>query len=110
MRKKSIVFLLAGIMVFSLAGCAGNPEDSVVKEKNLDKMLKQAENTEEGAASYDDVAKEVEEKYETYQTQIQDDSLGVKVDVNAKVQVPQVEKLSVYRVSQKKSVRSFWIM
>lgn len=49
MRKKSIVFLLAGIMVFSLAGCAGNPEDSVVKEKNLDKMLKQAENTEEGA-------------------------------------------------------------
>lgn len=45
MRKKSVVFLLAGTMVLSLAGCAGSPENSVVKEKNLDKMLEQAENT-----------------------------------------------------------------
>lgn len=107
MGKKSIAFLLTGIMVFSLAGCAGSPENSVVKEKNLDKMLKQAENTEEGAASYNDVAKEIEKNYETYQTQIQDESLGVKVDVNAKVEVPEVEKLSVYRVSQKKITQEF---
>lgn len=107
MRKKSVVFLLAGTMVLSLAGCAGSPENSVVKEKNLDKMLEQAENTEEGAAAYNDVLEEVEGNYETYQTQIQDDSLRVKVDVDAKVQVPEVEKLSVYRVSQKKIGQEF---
>lgn len=107
MRKKSVVFLLAGAMILSLAGCTGSPENSVVKEKNLDKMLEQAENTEEGAASYNDVLKEVEGNYETYQTQIQDDSLRVKVDVNARVQVPEVDKLSVYRVSQKKISQEF---
>lgn len=107
MRKKNIVFLLAGTMVLSLAGCAGSPENSVVKEKNLDKMLEQAENTGEGAASYDDVLDEVEGNYETYQTQFQDDSLRVKVDVNARVQVPEVDKLSVYRVSQKKISQEF---
>ena len=107
MRKKGVVFLLAGTLVISLAGCAGSPENPVVKEKNLDKMLEQAENTEEGAASYDDVLKEVEGNYETYQTQFQDDSLRVKVDVDARVQVPDVEKLSVYRVSQKKISQEF---
>ncbi|MDE6435381.1 MAG: two-component system regulatory protein YycI [Lachnospiraceae bacterium] len=107
MRKKSILFLLAGTMVLSLAGCAGSPENSVVKEKNLDKMLEQAENTEEGAASYNDVAKEVGENYETYQTQVKDDSLGVTVNVDARVEVPEVEKLSVYRVSQKKISQEF---
>ncbi|MDE6761778.1 MAG: hypothetical protein K2J90_14055 [Lachnospiraceae bacterium] len=107
MRKKSIVFLLAGTMVLSLAGCASSPENPVVKGKNLDKMLEQAENTKEGAASYNDVLKEVEGNYDTYQTQIQDDSLRVKVNVDARVQVPEVEKLSVYRVSQKKISQEF---
>ncbi len=107
MKKKSVVFLLAGVMMLSLTGCAGSPENPVVKEKNLDKMLEQAENTGEGAASYHDVLKEVEGNYETYQTQIQDDSLRVKVDVNARVQVPEVDKLSVYRVRQKKISQEF---
>lgn len=107
MRKKGIAFLMTGIMLLSMAGCASNPDSAIVKEKNLDKMLEQAENTEEGAASLDDVAKEVEENYETYQTQIKDESLGVSVYVDAKVEIPEVEQLSVYRASQKKIEQDF---
>lgn len=107
MRKRSIALLMTGVMLLSMAGCASNPDSAVVKEKNLDKMLEQAENTEEGATSIDDVAKEVEENYETYQTQIKDEALGVSVYVDAKVEIPEVEQLSVYRASQKEIEQDF---
>ena len=92
--------IMASVMAASLVGCASNPEQSVVKEKNLDKVLEQAENTEDGAVAYEDVEKEIE-NYDTYETHIQDDDLHVTVDVNAKVEIPKVDQLSVYRVSQK---------
>lgn len=107
MRVKGIAFLLAGMMVLSMTGCASNPENSAVKGKNLDKMLEKAENTEEGAVSYEDVVKEVAGSFETYQTQIKDDALKVTVDVNARVEIPEVEQLSIYRVSQKKISQDF---
>ena len=43
MRKKCMALMLSGMMVFTLAGCASNPEKSVVKEKNMDKMLQEAQ-------------------------------------------------------------------
>ena len=39
MRKKCMALMLSGMMVFTLAGCASNPEKSVVKEKNMDKKV-----------------------------------------------------------------------
>ena len=100
MRKTWKTMIMASVMAASLVGCASNPEQSVVKEKNLDKVLEQAENTEDGAVAYEDVEKEIE-NYDTYETHIQDDDLHVTVDVNAKVEIPKVDQLSVYRVSQK---------
>lgn len=107
MKKRGMAILLTGVMLLSMAGCASSPDSAVVKEKNLDKMLEEAENTEDGVSSLQDVAEEVEKNYDTYQTQIQDDSLGVTVNVNAKVEIPEVEQLSVYRVSQKKIDQDF---
>lgn len=105
MKKKNLACILAGVMVLTLAGCADNPEKSVVREKNMDKMLEEAEKKEDGS-DYEQVKEEVK-KYETYQTQIKDDNLNVTVDVDAKVEVPEVDKLSVYRVSQKKVDQKF---
>lgn len=105
MKKKNLVWMLTGMMVLALAGCADNPEKSVVREKNMDKMLEEAEKTDD-ASSYEQVKEEVK-KYETYQTQIKDDNLNVTVDVDAKVEIPEVDKLSVYRVSQKKVDQKF---
>ncbi len=106
MRKKGIALLLAGIVAFALAGCADNPEKSVIKEKNMDKMLEQAEGGQD-ASSYEKVKDEVQKKYETYQTTIKDKKLKVKVDVDAKVEIPEAKKLSVYRVSAKKIQQDF---
>ena len=101
MGRKYKVMILTGVMAASLMGCVSNPEQAVVKEKNLDKVLEQAENTEDGAVVYEDVEKKME-NYDTYETHIQDDDLHVTVDVNAKVEIPKVDRLSVYRASQKK--------
>lgn len=106
MWKKGLALLLTGVVSFAVAGCADNPEKSVVKEKNMDKMLKQAESNQD-ASSYEQVKDEVQKKYETYQTEINNKKLKVKVDVNAKVEIPETKKLSVYRVSAKKISQSF---
>ena len=100
MRRRWKAIIMTGAMVAALTGCVSNPEQSVVKEKNLDKVLEQAENIEDGAVAYEEVEKEME-NYDTYETHIQDDDLHVTVDVNAKVEIPKVDQLSVYRVSQK---------
>lgn len=100
MRRRWKAIIMTGAMVAALTGCVSNPEQSVVKEKNLDKVLEQAENTEDGAVAYEEVEKEME-NYDTYETHIEDKDLRVTVDVNAKVEIPKVDQLSVYRVSQK---------
>lgn len=100
MNRNKIVWIISGILIFSMTGCAGNPEKSVVREKNMEKMLQEAEATDH-ASSYEEVKEELKQ-YESYQTKIQDKDLKVTVDVDAKVEIPEVEKLSVYRVSAKK--------
>ena len=64
MKKKCMALMLSGMMVFTLAGCASNPEKSVVKEKNMDKMLQEAEEAED-TSTYEQVKEEVQ-KYEKY--------------------------------------------
>lgn len=105
MKKKCMALMLSGMMVFTLAGCASNPEKSVVKEKNMDKMLQEAQKTDD-TNTFDQIREEVK-KYETYKTRIEDKKLKVVVDVDAKVEVPEVEKLSVYRVRAQKIKQDF---
>lgn len=104
-RQRCMAWMMTGFIVITLAGCQSNPEKSIVREKNMDKMLTQAER-KENTSSYEQVQKEVK-KYETYQTQIKDKKMKVTVDVNAKVEVPKVNKLSVYRVSPLKIKQDF---
>lgn len=105
MKKKCMALMLSGVMVLTLAGCASNPEKSVVKEKNMDKMLQEAQKTDD-TNTFDQIKEEVK-KYETYKTHIEDKKLKVVVDVDAKVEVPEVEKLSVYRVRAQKIKQDF---
>ena len=105
MRKKSMAWILWGIIAIALTGCAESPKQSVVREKNMEKMLEEAESSQE-ADSYEQVKEEVK-KYKSYKTRIKDKNLKVTVDVDAKVEIPEVEKLSVYRVSAKKINQKF---
>lgn len=104
--KRIIAMTMVGVLVVTLAGCAENPEKSVVQEKNMEKMLEQAESKDD-TSSYEQVREEVEKEYETYKTQIRDKKMKVTVDVDAKVEIPEVQKLSVYRVSQRKISQDF---
>lgn len=107
MKKGILAWMTAGTLIVSLAGCAGNPEKSVVQEKNMDKMLEQAE-SKENSSTYEQVKEELQKKkYETYKKKISNKKLKVSVDVDAKVEVPEVQKLSVYRVSAKKIDQKF---
>lgn len=100
MKKRKVAWIIAGVFALTLTGCAGNPEKSVVQKKNMEEMLRDAE-TEEDSSSYDEIKEEMK-KYETYQTKIKDRNLKVTVHVDAEVEIPEVEKLSVYRVSARK--------
>lgn len=105
MRKRGLAWVLAAAIAITLSGCADSPDKSVVQEKNMDKMLEEAENNHD-TNSYEQVKEEVK-KYKKYKTRIKDKDLKVIVDVDAEVEIPEVEKLSVYRVRQKKISQKF---
>ena len=105
MKRRGIAIIMSGMLALTLAGCASNPEKSVIREKNMDKMLQEAEKTED-TSTYEQVKEEVQ-KYEKYKTQIKDKKLKVNVDVDAKVEIPGVEKLSIYRVRAQKIKQEF---
>ena len=81
-------------MSVAMAGCQESPEESVVVNKDMDNLI-------EEATKEDDEGFDVEEdagKYNTYKKEITNEALGVHVSVDAKVDIPQTDKLSMYRV------------
>lgn len=107
MRKKKMIVPILTAMCMSLTACVENPEEDIVQNKDFDVMIEEAENTAEDAVYYEDVMEEVIENAEVYQTEIIDESLGVEVYVDADIIIPEVEKLSVYRVSQQEISQEF---
>lgn len=102
MRLKKIMALGMVMAVFT-TGCQKAPEDAAVKEKNLDKMIEQAQDTKETGEALENMA----EKYTTYKNSFANEKLGVKVNVDAKVEIPKTDQMSVVRVEQKKIDQSF---
>ena len=62
MRRKvnKYVFILAGALAGVLSGCQKSPETSVVKHKDMDNMIEEAQNTENAVVNVNEVA----EKYD----------------------------------------------
>lgn len=95
--KKKLTIPMMGIMVL-LSACQKNPDSSIVKNKDLDNMIEQAGDNKNGST---DVAKLTGE-WQEYKTELKDESLHVTVHVDAKVEVPSSDKMSVFRVKQRK--------
>lgn len=91
--QRVIAIGLCAVTMVSFAGCQKSPDSSIVVNKDLDKLIEQAENTVEDGLI-------LEQEYDTYQTTVEDKSLGVKVNVDAKVDVPRADKMSVLRVGK----------
>lgn len=106
--KRMTAALLCGAMLLSLVACQEDPEGNIVVHKDMDKLISQAarpaESGGESGQSRVEAADIVEEvkQVESYQTEIDNEGLNVKVSVNAQVEVPEVDQLSVYRVAQRK--------
>lgn len=86
-----------------LSGCQKNPDSSMVVNKDMDNLIEEAKKDGEGTVDMANIAG----AYETYQTTLSDDSLGVSVNENAKVDIPQAEQMSVFRVQQKRISQEF---
>lgn len=99
-RRRRLGAVCSMVMVGSLllSGCQENPESSIVVNKDMDNLIEQAGNTEQGITNVAEVA----ENYDSYQVSLKDDSLHVSVNVDAKVDIPEVDSLSVFRVEQQK--------
>ncbi len=97
MRRKMNLFALGMAAVITLSACQKSPDSSIVNNKDLDNMIEEAGNTENGSGSVAELAG----NYDTYQTTITDDSLQVAVNVDAKVDIPKTNQMSVVRIRQK---------
>lgn len=103
-RNVRLYLLLSGMAAALLcSGCQESPEKSMVKNKDLDQMVEEAGNTEQGSANVAEVAG----NYESYQTTIEDDSLHVAVQVDARVDIPATDQMSVFRVRQSEISQEF---
>lgn len=97
MKKKKCMLALGMVMTITLSACQNSPDSSIVKNKDFDNMIEEAQNTESGSSNVEDIG-----NYDTYQTAIQDESLHVSVNVDAKVDIPETSRMSVLRIRQKK--------
>ena len=101
MRKKKIMAVLC-IMAIGIGGCQKTPDTSIVKNKNMDKLISAARKDQDDVSNLLDI-----KEYEDYKTTIEDSKLGVTIHADAKVAIPNVEKLSMFRVEQKPIQQEF---
>ena len=96
MRKGKLILVTGMVGVLGLSACQKNPDSSIVVNKDFNNMIEEAQNPEGNSVDLSELGK----NYNTYQTVLQDDSLGVTVYVDAKVDIPEAEQMSVIRVAQ----------
>ncbi len=105
--KRAIALVLCAGLAISLAACQENPEGSIVAHKDMDKLISQAAASDPDKVQAGKIVQDVSKNNESYQVNLDSENLGIKAQVDAQVEVPQVEKLSIYRVQQKKLDQSF---
>ncbi len=96
MKLRIIAIAVSICTVLSFVGCKKAPEASIVTNKDFSKLIDDALTSGENVTKPEELAG----KYETYKTTVSDETLGVTVKVDAKVNIPTVDKMSILRVSQ----------
>ena len=94
--KRKLCAGLGVLLAVSLTACQKSPDSSLVVNKDMDKLVEAAQNTETATGMEDF------KEYDSYQTTIQDENLGIDVTVDAKVDIPETNQMSVIRVGQTK--------
>ena len=102
--KKVGPTIICVTMLASMAACQKSPDSSLVVNKDFDKMIEEAEKTGPDKVKIEDIA---DIEYDDYVTSLEDSTLGVRVNVNAKVNIPKADHLSVFRVKQSPFTQDF---
>lgn len=102
-NKRLIIIAACAAAVMGTSACGKNPDSSIVKNKDFDKMIEKAQDSEGENKEVKDIAPE----YDTYQNSFSDESLKVTVKVDAKVDIPDVDKMSIIRMKQKNISQDF---
>lgn len=93
--KRTTSILTALVTLFCTA-CQENPDTEIVVHKDMDKMISEAQATDESKVDIEEM-----KQFDSYVAEFSDESLGVSVKANAEVDIPQTDKLSVFRVKTK---------
>ena len=102
-KRIASIFVAATLTASLFAGCQKSPEKEIVSNKDMDNMIEQAQDTQSSTTEVAEVAKD----YDTYQTDIKDDSLHVTVHADAQVDIPDTGQLSIFRVKQMQFDQTF---
>lgn len=103
-KRIASIFVAATLTASLFAGCQKSPEKEIVSNKDMDNMIEQAQDTQSSTTEVAEVAKD----YDTYQTDIKDDSLHVTVHADAQVDIPDTSQLSIFRVQQMQFDQAFF--
>lgn len=102
MMKKGL-YICALSAALLLSACQQNPDSSIVVNKDMEHLIEDAGKVDETSVAVENIA----ENYETYQTTLSSDAMKVSVNVDAKVDIPKTEQMSVMRVSQQPISQEF---
>lgn len=92
MKKKPIASAFALLL---LVGCAENPDSDIIVHKNMENLISEAQQTDVSKAEVVDL-----QEYDHYAADFENEGLHVKVHADADVDIPQTDKLSIFRVKQ----------
>ena len=110
MKKAWLLVLILAFTIVSIAGCQSTPDDPVVIQKDLEQMIEKAQATPEAAETPGISLREQTDAPET----LKDNSTqnNVTVAINAKVDVPDSNEISIIRVKEsdfsQETVTSLW--
>ena len=91
-------FFLAGVMVtLLLTGCAENPDSDIVVHKNMENLISEAQQTDVSKAEVEDL-----QQFDRYTADYTNENLRVTIHADAEIEIPDIDKLSMYRVQQRR--------
>ena len=94
--------ITAAIALLILTGCAENPDSDIVIHKDMEKVIDEAQHTDESKADVEQLRQETE-----YNAEFENKSLRVKVQADADIITPEAERLSVIHVEKAQFSQEF---
>ncbi|MBQ5338009.1 MAG: hypothetical protein J6Z40_02465 [Oscillospiraceae bacterium] len=95
MKHKKL--LTAALSLLLLTGCAENPDSDIIIHKDMEKLIDEAQQTDESRAEVADL-----QQNDCYTADFTNESLRVSVHADAEVEIPDIDRLSMYRVQQRR--------